>query len=674
MSISKTPMETLTDHLLHVTSIKQVKKWVTQGRRKNGKDVFAKYDHGITQFSYLCGKDIHEDVLGGMLDVLNEAKNLPVSREENICSALRRAIIKMQVNNIRIIAKRRRADLELWDSDGHTALIAAVVHSTDSHAIVQELLDLGADPLGVNKEGASALLQAVVDNQIEAARVLVSHPLAAKFVNLAEHTGVTPLNSAIATGKRDMVKLLLDAGANVPAVIYSGSDRSPLFLAVINNQTEIVRLLVDNSSSPAAFVSLASTNGVTPLMVAISKGYRDIIEVLLDAGANVQTVNDRGISPLFLAANENQTEMVRLLISYSSSPAEFVNLTSANGDTTLLLAAREGFPDIVKVLLGAGSDPCIVDKEGRTALFCAAAQYQATEDNRMEVVRLLVGHPSAAEFVNLAGGSGFTPLALVTKSGSPGIVNVLLDAGADPRAVFKEGMTALHQAVASNNKKVVRALVSHPLAAEFVDLATADGDTPLHFAVFRGRPRMVKALLDAGANVLAVNTSGASALAIAVRCDNKEIVEMLADHHKSLDLFNLTTKGFTPLMIAASLGRRKMVKVLVQKHPDWLAVVSNGLTAFLIACSQGHARTAGLLLDKDTSQLEAKTTEGCTALILAAKGNHGSTVDLLVERGADKSAKDKTHGLTAAEWAEKMGHHSLKEEFFLYDHPMECVD
>ncbi len=116
----------------------------------------------------------------------------------------------------------------------------------------------------------------------------------------------TALGLAVVGMRLEVVKLLVDAGANVAAPSREGP---PVIMAVVQGSAEIVEFLVGQGGN------LETTNaaGSTPLIVAAESGYFDIVELLVAKGANVNAKDRRGQTPLSSAIARRQTDVAQFL-------------------------------------------------------------------------------------------------------------------------------------------------------------------------------------------------------------------------------------------------------------------------------------------------------------------------------------------------------------------------
>jgi ankyrin repeat protein len=120
----------------------------------------------------------------------------------------------------------------------------------------------------------------------------------------------TALARAALYGQAEIVRALLDAGANINArTIISGW--TPLMAAASESKTAIVQILLDRGAD----INAQSPDGTTPLMIAARSGHVATVQVLLDRGAEVNQRSPDGVSALAAAAAFGQLQIVRLLLS-----------------------------------------------------------------------------------------------------------------------------------------------------------------------------------------------------------------------------------------------------------------------------------------------------------------------------------------------------------------------
>ncbi len=166
------------------------------------------------------------------------------------------------------------------------------------------------------------------------------------------------------------LKALLEGGAdpNLPG----REDKSPLLCAVeIEGGQPGVELLLAHKAN----VNVGRPNdGWTPLHEAAYRGRKEIAELLLKAGADVNAKSQGWITPLHVAVRNNRQEVAELLLAYKADP----NAKEENeGWTPLHYAVREGRRELVELLLANQADPNERDKRGVTPLDMAKSQAQS---------------------------------------------------------------------------------------------------------------------------------------------------------------------------------------------------------------------------------------------------------------------------------------------------------
>jgi len=208
-----------------------------------------------------------------------------------------------------------------------------------------------------------------------------------------------------------------------------------MIYAVKEGQTNTVKRLLEKGVN----VDLKDKDGDTLLISAIRRGHLDVAKVLIDSGADLEYHEKRNSwTPLIIAASWGYIDIVNKLIEHKAD----LNSQGQNGDTAMYVACETKY-DVIKLLLENGADPNISTKLGSTALMTAAFY------NKPKTVKLLLDYganPDSREY------RGQTALMRATELyGNPDILRLLLEYGADPDIKDNEGKTALDYA--KKNKK-----------------------------------------------------------------------------------------------------------------------------------------------------------------------------------------------------------------------------
>jgi serine/threonine-protein phosphatase 6 regulatory ankyrin repeat subunit B len=178
----------------------------------------------------------------------------------------------------------------------------------------------------------------------------------------ADPNGSAPDGSPLivsALGDAPMLKALLEGGADPNRL--DGGGNSPLLGAVMQGAQPAVELLLAYKADPNVG---RPQNQWTPLQEAAERGSKDIAEVLLKAGADVNAKSKNGWTPLLIAVSREQREVAELLLANHADP----NAKSDIGQTPLHIAVNSGQRELAELLLANKADPNERDKSGRTPL------------------------------------------------------------------------------------------------------------------------------------------------------------------------------------------------------------------------------------------------------------------------------------------------------------------
>ena len=354
----------------------------------------------------------------------------------------------------------------------------------------------------------------------------------------------------------------------------------------------------------------------------------------LVTGASVSGVNDEGVSPVHLAAKHSSPEIVELLLDHGAevnarvrSPGD--DFWESDGATPLHLAVQyNADPRVTEALLERGADirlqsanwasPLDLASESHPAVFALLLE-RFPDENKSEmlrraalsdnipVARLLLEHVANVNY-RLDDNNTATPLHGAVYA-SPEMARLLLEKGADPAAKNSLGMTPLHYVALERRikpdgaKEIMAALLEYGADINAID--NASGATPLHYAVYFKEIEPVSLLLNNGADVNA------------------------RDSH-----------GDTPLLHAVPISGT--VAVLLEWGAEVNVAGTNGyfpLHRAIVYDSGDVARSLELLFQHG-AEIEAKDNMGHTPLHKAARWYYPEAVVSLLERGADTQALD----------------------------------
>jgi len=295
-------------------------------------------------------------------------------------------------------------DTEKKPTDPKTQSFIDAIHRQELAAV---RVSLAADKLlavSADAAGSTALMHAAYAGTLEIMRELVD---AGANVKARSERKATALHWAV----RDAAKLkfLLSKGAEIDAKTVEG--RTTLYLAVMQPAgVPIVQLLLEAGADPNA----RTITGVTPLFPAVGASL-ETVRLLLAKGADPHAKTETGATPLMAAAAQHP-RAVELLVSKGVD----VKARTKRGDTALANACNGGNLASAKLLIEKGADVNSVDYRGYTPLMHAAYY----DGDAPELIRLLLAKGAN---VNVTG-EGETPLMLAAKRGETEVTRLLREA------------------------------------------------------------------------------------------------------------------------------------------------------------------------------------------------------------------------------------------------------
>ncbi|KAJ7604227.1 ankyrin repeat-containing domain protein [Mycena polygramma] len=439
----------------------------------------------------------------------------------------------------------------------------------------------------------------------------------------------TSLCAAIEGGHEEVVRLLIEYGANINA----GSGKA-LRVASKNGNIGVVRMLIGAGAD-------VSANGCCALRAGSENGNTAVVKLLIAAGADVHA---HGGQALCAASKNGNTEMIKLLIEAGAD-------IDADGGYALFFASCNRNVKAVELLIAAGAD---VDAHGGYA-WCAASW-----NGNVEVVKLFL---EAGVDVDANGGEA---LRVASVSGDTEVVKLLIEAGADInanngetlRAATKNGDTelvkllmeaggivignigqALGVALENGNAGVIKLLIegsadadgSKTANAEIVTLLIEGGSDmktnsscALLAASRNGSAKLVELLIEAGADV---NAGSGEALRVASRSGNAQVIKLLVQAGADVN-----SHGGWVLWAASGNGMVEVVKLLIEAGAGVNAYLGESLG---VASRIGSAEIVKLLIEAGADV----NANGGEALRVASSHGMTETVELLIASGADVNAR-----------------------------------
>ncbi|CAM9268902.1 unnamed protein product [Ectocarpus fasciculatus] len=300
-----------------------------------------------------------------------------------------------------------------------------------------------------------------------------------------------PLEHAAATADHDLVKKLLNAGAN-GSTGWVGCDGKTLLHAAAEGGNAQVIMALLRAGAAGDKDTAASYKERTPLHVAASCGKEAAAKALMMAGADVHSLDTDQDTPLHLAIEGDFVELAEDLLLSGADP----NAKGSRGSYPIQLAAGRGQDEVVSALVQKGANLNCLDAVGKTPL------YLAVVEDRVSTVRVLLAAGADASF-RLANAT--TVLHVAAECNEAGAIGILVEAGADVEARSKSGQTPLWFSAFYGSYTAMLTLLQ--LGAGVNSVGTY-GSTPLHAACKRGHADVAHLLLRWGADETIVDNRG----------------------------------------------------------------------------------------------------------------------------------------------------------------------
>ncbi|XP_062483755.1 ankyrin repeat domain-containing protein 17 isoform X5 [Pezoporus occidentalis] len=573
-----------------------------------GANVHATTATGDTALTYAC-ENGHTDVADVLLqagaDLEHESEGgrtplMKAARAGHVCTV--QFLISKGANVNRTTANNDHTVLSLACAGGHLA-------------VVELLLAHGADPTHRLKDGSTMLIEAAKGGHTSVVCYLLDYPNNLLSAPPPDATQLTPPSHDLNRAPRVPVQALPmvvppqepdKPPANVATTLPIRNKVSGRASAMSNTPTHSIATSVSQPQtptpspiiSPSAMLPIypaididaqTESNHDTALTLACAGGHEELVQTLLERGANIEHRDKKGFTPLILAATAGHVGVVEILLD---NGADIEAQSERTKDTPLSLACSGGRQEVVELLLARGANKEHRNVSDYTPLSLAAS------GGYVNIIKILL---NAGAEINSRTGSklGISPLMLAAMNGHTAAVKLLLDMGSDINAQIETNRnTALTLACFQGRTEVVSLLLDRKANVEH---RAKTGLTPLMEAASGGYAEVGRVLLDKGADVNAppVPSSRDTALTIAADKGHYKFCELLISRGAHIDVRN--KKGNTPLWLAANGGHLDVVQLLVQAGADVDAADNRKITPLMAAFRKGHVKVVRYLV-KEVNQ------------------------------------------------------------------------
>eukprot|EP00994_Dinema_validum_P000415 NODE_107_length_2523_cov_69.948666_g74_i0.p1 GENE.NODE_107_length_2523_cov_69.948666_g74_i0~~NODE_107_length_2523_cov_69.948666_g74_i0.p1 ORF type:complete len:733 (+),score=198.69 NODE_107_length_2523_cov_69.948666_g74_i0:29-2227(+) len=371
---------------------------------------------------------------------------------------------------------------------------------------------------------------------------------------------------------------------------------------------------------------------------AAATGKLDILTLLHKKNAFAGEWSDWFCKPLYRAAQYNQAAAIELLLEFG----EDIEGEGEGYYKPVYIAADCDSAAALAVLVEKGADVTTVSN-GHLPLHACAQR------GAIPSLELLLAHNASATASDPE--DGITATMLASHCGHAETVRLLLEHGADARAVAGDGVTAL---MVGCIHPAVREVLLKAGAGADINAADCDGFTALHYAARCGTAADVEALLAAGADSGTVQADGTTALMHAALSGKAETVALLV--LRGADVNAVNEEGLSAIMLAAQLGLVPVVTTLVGHGADLKACCANGRTLMMVVAAESSEKqmeTLEALLDLgvpatgvdnegNTTAIHYINSQFCGAQDPDVSSAPLRGLELLIKHGADPIAPSTT--------------------------------
>ncbi|KIW70313.1 hypothetical protein, variant [Phialophora macrospora] len=443
----------------------------------------------------------------------------------------------------------RNAYLELQDRSGFTALFWAAKRG--HQACVRVLCESGANIDAADSNGETSLIGAARRWDEAMLQVLLEHRA---NIDARDRFGDTALITASKRGRTAIVRYLIGKGADLRKV--DEMKRTALIAASEEGHESVVDLLLEklDKLGNKALIEAMDCNMETALVRAVKRRHVSVVEILLRYGANIESTDQFGDRPLYLAAGQGLRNIVDVLLR--AKP--MLDAENEQGRTALMAAAEGGHESILNRLLELGANPEKLESHGETALISAIRKGHAS------TIHALLSKPVSG--IDKWDRFGETALIAACQKSTEnasmnGIVLKLLEAGADVNNQGVAGKGPLHWAVEEGNITLTKLLLERGANADHTDKYYFE--TPLMGAATKGMTNIAQLLLDHGANPNLPQWEGHSPLMRATSSGHENIVALLLQ--RGVDMEAHTSQKESALSLAISNYQTNIFRQLVDE-------------------------------------------------------------------------------------------------------------
>jgi len=309
---------------------------------------------------------------------------------------------------------------------------------------------------------------------------------------------------------------------------------------------EMVNYLIQKGAD----VNKVDKYGNSPLLASCEHQYLKLAKYLIECGADINHPNNNGNTPLHINYSHNCQDFIEYLIDHVKD----INILNMKGNTPLHIACCNGNLKTVKYLIKNNANLSIKNYQNNTPLFLS------WKNKFLEIADLLIEHEATVcPFENDENGN--TPLTFATLYGYSKIVKKLIKNGSDPNQIDNQGQSLLILACSSGNLDIVKYLIELGVDINFI---STSGKSALHISCEKGYYETSKYLIEHKAKINLTDRNGYTPFSLACKSGNLEIVKYMINYH--VDINQENNVEITPLILACGNGHLELCVYLIKNH------------------------------------------------------------------------------------------------------------
>jgi|SRR5271155_3778067 len=392
------------------------------------------------------------------------------------------------------------------------------------------------------------------------------------------------------------IGLMLLATLASPLFSYAQnpSNADDLWQSVISNNVEAVRRLLAGGANPNA-LSKNARDQASPLQAAAGMGYREIADLLIANGADVNSKDHYQWAPLHQAAIQGHAEIADMLISKGAQ----IEAKGYDGSTPLALALQQDNPEVALLLIAKGADVNAKRNGGETPLMIA------TNNSDIPLATALLDHGANINakdsMDDTALDHAFIQLELAYTVTSPSNSANAFRKSLGLKGALLERARKAVAAADAHGRELATLLINHGADVNVPIRKQNSGNanvvevvTPLMVAALSGDAGLVGTLIDDGADLNGTNNSHETALHVTIIDDHRDVAELLLNKGANVNATNDSQR--TPLhYLAMDSDDSDLATLLILKGADVNALDKDGRSALAYANKKSHGAVAAVL-------------------------------------------------------------------------------